>query len=159
AVVTSEIVQIPDVLQDPAYAMKRQAQTAGFRSFLAAPMLRHGEPIGVIGVGRPDPGSFTDKQIELLKTFADQAVIATENVRLFTELQEKNKALTQAHAQVTESLEQQTATGDILRVISSSPTDVQPVFETIAACAKRLCDARECAVFRFDGELIHLVAQ
>jgi two-component system, NtrC family, sensor kinase len=75
-----------------------------------------------------------------------------ENVRLFNELQTKN-------ADLTEALEQQTATGDILPVISRSPTDVQPVFDTIAARAKRLCDARECAVFRFDGELIHLVAQ
>jgi two-component system, NtrC family, sensor kinase len=82
---------------------------------------------------------FTDNQIALMETFADQAAIAIENVRLFTELQEKNRALTEAHARVIESLEQQTATAEILRVISSSPTDVQPVFDAIAEQAMRLC--------------------
>jgi hypothetical protein len=101
---------------------------------------------------------FTDKQIALLQTFADQAVIAIENVRLFTELQEKNQALTQAHAQMSETLEQQTATAEILRVISSSPTDVQPVFDTIAASARRLSDALYSVVFRFEEGMITLVA-
>src|SRR5262249_242354 len=86
------------------------------------------------------------------------AVIAIENVRLFTELQEKNKALTHAHAQVTESLEQQTATSEILRAISSSPTDVQPVFDAIAQSALRLCNANFCAVVRYDGKQLHLAA-
>jgi signal transduction histidine kinase len=107
---------------------------------------------------RRDVRPFSDRQIELLKVFADQAVIAIENVRLFTELQEKNRALTEAHAQVTESLEQQTATSDILRVISESHTDAQPVFDAIAATALRLCDAKLCTVFTFDGRLIHLVS-
>ena len=96
--------------------------------------------VGVIGVSRTQVQPFTDDQIALLQTFADQAVIAIENVRLFTELQEKNRA-DAGHAQVTEALEQQTATSEILRVISSSPTDVQPVFDTIAESAVRLCDA------------------
>ena len=104
-------------------------------------MFRDGRPIGVIFVCRRDPGPFSDEQIRLLRTFADQAVIAIENVRLFTELQEKNRELTQAHAQVTEALEQQTATSEILRVISSSPADVEPVFKTILANANTLCDA------------------
>src|SRR5262249_54067432 len=95
---------------------------------------------------------------ELVETFADQAVIAIENVRLFTELQEKNQALTTAHAQVTESMEQQTATSEILQVISSSPTDVQPVFDAIAAAATRLCGAVNGLVGRFDGQLMHMVA-
>ena len=87
---------------------------------------------------------FTDKQIALLETFADQAVIAIENVRLFNETKE--------------ALEQQTATAEILRAISSSPTDTQPVFETIARLAVDVCDGRHCTVYRFDGERVHLVA-
>src|SRR5438309_10185963 len=98
-------------------------------------MLREGTPIGVIVVNRAEPGPFSDSEIELLKTFADQAVIAIENVRLFTELQEKNRALTDAHAQVTESLEQQTATTEILQVITDSQTDVQPVLDAVADSA------------------------
>ena len=102
---------------------------------------------------------FSDKQLALLKTFADQAVIAIENARLLSELQQKNESLTQAHAQVSEALEQQTATAEILRVISRSPTDVQPVFDTIVRSAVRLCDGLFSALFQFDGELIHHVAQ
>ncbi|HEY7139995.1 MAG TPA: GAF domain-containing protein, partial [Methylomirabilota bacterium] len=116
------------------------------------------QPIGAIIVNRMECRPFTEQQIALLKTFADQAVIAIENVRLFTELQEKNQALTAAHAQVTEALDQQTATSEILRVISRSPTDVQPVFDIIAARAVVLCDADLSAVSRCDGELIHLTA-
>ena len=104
-------------------------------------MLREGAPIGVIAVTRAEPRPFSDSEIELLKTFADQAVIAIENVRLFTELQDKNRAVTEAHAQVTESLDQQTATSEILQVISSSPTATQPVFDIVADRAMRLCDA------------------
>src|SRR5262249_19057718 len=94
---------------------------------------------------------FTDSQIELLRTFADQAVIAIDNVRLFTELQTKNRAL-------TETLEQQTATSEILRVISSSPTDIAPIFDAIAENAWRLCNATVPAVYRFDGTLVHFIA-
>ena len=97
-----------------------------FRSILAVPLAREGRPIGAIAVGRPEPGPFPDSQVALLQTFADQAVIAIENVRLFTELGVRNRDL-------TEALEQQTATSDILRVISQSQTDVQPVFDTIVA--------------------------
>ena len=100
-------------------------------------------------VRRPEP--FPDRQLELLKTFADQAVIAIENVRLFKELEVRNRDL-------TETLEQQTATSEILRVISSSPTDIQPVFDTIAESAARLCDAQFCQLYRFDGTLLHFVA-
>ncbi len=114
-------------------------------------MMREGQVIGAIFVARTTPWRFPDSQIELLKTFADQAVIAIENVRLFTELEARNRDL-------TEALEQQTATSEILRVISSSPTDVQPVFDTIAANALRLCDATWSAVTRYDGEMMHLVS-
>jgi PAS domain S-box-containing protein len=152
AVVARAVAQIPDVQQDPAYALGGEARTAGFRSFLAAPMLRDGEPIGVIGVGRPEPGAFPENQVELLQTFADQAVIAIENVRLFTELEAKNRDL-------TETLEQQTATGEILRVISQSPTDTQPVFDTIARNAARLCEARDAVVYLVDGDVLTPVAR
>ena len=146
------VVHVDDVLADPHYAIKSEARTAGWRAGLAAPMLRDGQVIGVIFVGGAAPGRFSDQRVELLKTFADQAVIAIENVRLFTEVQERNRAL-------TEALDQQTATGEILKVISSSPTDVQPVFDTIVESAVRLCDGLFSALFRYDGELIHQVAQ
>ena len=142
-------VHIHDIRDDPEFTFL--AGQIPFRTLLAVPMLRTDELLGVILIRRDEVLPFTDSQVSLMETFADQAAIAIENARLLTELQSKN-------ADLTEALEQQTATGDILRVIGSSPTDVQPVFETIAARAKRLCDARECAVFTFDGELIHLVA-
>ncbi|HEY7363195.1 MAG TPA: GAF domain-containing protein, partial [Methylomirabilota bacterium] len=134
---------------DPRF--REDARLRGFRSAVAVPMLREGAAVGAIAVTRAQAGGFAPAEIALLQTFADQAVIAVENARLLSELQARN-------ADLTEALEQQTATAEILRVISSSPTNVQPVFDTIAARAKRLCDARECAVFRFDGRLIHLVA-
>jgi GAF domain-containing protein len=150
AILTRTVAHVPDVLNDPEYTPDI-ALAAGWRGGLAVPMLREGYPIGAILVTRAEAGYFSERQIELLKTFADQAVIAVENVRLFTELEARNRDLTQA-------LEQQTATSEILRVISQSQTDVQPVFETMAANALRLCDARFSAIFRFDGELIHLAA-
>src|ERR1700720_4616841 len=103
-------------------------------------MMRESIALVAIGVTRTEPG-FTEDQIELLKTFTDQAVIAIENVRLFTELQEKNHALTDAHARVTEALEQQTATAEIPQVISPPPTDAPPVFEAIVERARHLCEA------------------
>src|SRR5206468_9226754 len=121
-------------------------------SVVAVPMLRDNDVVGAIGVTREPAGGFTPGEIELLQTFADQAVIALENARLLTELQQKN-------ANLTEALEQQTATSEILRVISSSPTDIEPVFNAIVASAARLCDARFTALFRFDGELITIGLQ
>jgi GAF domain-containing protein len=111
------------------------------------PILREGHAVGTINVHRTEAGPFPERQIALLKTFADQAVIAIENVRLFKELEARNRDL-------TETLEQQTATGEILRVISSSPTDVQPVFDTIVRSAVRLCDGLFGAVNMFDGEMV-----
>ena len=129
---------------------KPYQQRFGTRTILVTPLLREGVPIGTIVIRRTEVRPFTDKQIALLKTFADQAVIAIENVRLVKELEDRNR-------QLTEALEQQTATTDILRVISSSPTDLQPVFQTILANAVRLCEAQNGAVFRFDGEVFRAV--
>jgi GAF domain-containing protein/CheY-like chemotaxis protein len=151
AVLDRAVVHVPDVLEDPDYA-RPVARGIQNRSTLAVPMLRDGDPIGTISVGRLEPQPFTEKQIALLQTFVDQAVIAIENVRLFKELEARNRDL-------TEALEQQTATSEILRVISSSPTDVQPVFDAIAQAALRLCGAASSLVTTFDGELLHLCAQ
>jgi GAF domain-containing protein len=155
-----DVIHVPDAQSDPtAPETSRQfAQAVGFRSSLSVPMLREGNPIGAISVSRAEAIPFTDTQIALLKTFADQAVIAIENVRLFTELQEKNRALTDAHAQVTEALEQQTATAEILRVISSSPTDLQPVMDVVAESAAQFCGASNVAILRLEGELLRVVA-
>jgi GAF domain-containing protein len=127
------------------------ARRLGFRTILIVPLLREGAAIGAITLRRTEARLFTTRQVALLETFADQAVIAIENVRLFKELEARNRDL-------TETLQQQTATSEILRVISSSPTDVQPVFDAIARSAVRLCGARFCAVYRVDGELLHLAA-
>jgi len=158
AILTRSLVHIPDALEDPEYDLDI-VRAAGLRGVLSMPMSRDGKSIGAISVSRETPGPFAQSQIELLQTFAEQAVIAIENVRLFKELQEKNRALTESHAQVTEALEQQTATGEILRVISRSQTDVQPVFDSIAESSLRLCGALFSSVYRFDGELVHMVAQ
>jgi GAF domain-containing protein/anti-sigma regulatory factor (Ser/Thr protein kinase) len=157
AILTRAVAHIDDVLVDPEYP-QHVARAGGWRSMLAVPMLREGCAIGAIFVTRERPGPFSPTQIELLQTFADQAVIAIENVRLFTELQAKNQALTDAHAQVTETLEQQTATSRILSVISSSPTDVEPVFRTILASTNRLCEASFSILFLWDGEALTAAA-
>jgi GAF domain-containing protein len=152
-VVDRELIHIDDLMaRTAAEFTQSQASTerGGIRTVLAAPMQREGVPIGVILIRRTVVRPFTDKQMALLKTFADQAVIAIENVRLFQELQVRNRDL-------TEALEQQTATSEILRVISSSPTNLQPVFQTILANAVRLCEAQNGAVFRFDGEVFRAV--
>jgi len=140
-------------------ALSRQMiEALGTRSQVTVPMLRAGEPIGAMTIGWAEPDAFDEQQVALLQTFADQAVIAIENVRLFKELEEKNEALTQAHAQVTEALEQQTATSEILRTIAHSQTDVQPVFDTIVRSAVTLCDGLFGSLDRFDGDLIFPVA-
>jgi signal transduction histidine kinase/CheY-like chemotaxis protein len=146
-----DVVHVADVMVDPEYGVKDTAVAAGWRGSLAVPMWRDQQIVGVIFVGRAAPGLFSDSQVELLKTFADQAVIAIENVRLFKELEARN-------ADLTESLEQQTATSEILRVISRSPTDVGPTFDAIGRSATQLCEALNALVIRFDGRLMHLAA-
>ena len=113
-------------------------------------MLQDGRAVGSLNVSRPE-GGFTERQIQVLQTFANQAVIAIENVRLFKELQTRNREL-------TEALEQQTATAEILRVICRSPTDIQPVFDSIVTSAVSLCSARIGAIYRIDDDSIDVVA-
>jgi GAF domain-containing protein len=144
-------VHILDVLSDPEFELHEARRVAGYRSALAVPMLREDELVGVFFLWRTEVRAFTDKQIELVTSFADQAGIAIENARLLGELRTRN-------ADLTESLEQQTATSEILRIISSSPTDVQPVFDAVAESAARLCDSFDAALFRLDGDRLLLVA-
>src|SRR5262249_24911595 len=140
AILTAAIVQVADVSEEPEAADSLRM----FRTVLSVPMLRDRRPLGAITVSRRGVRRFTDTQGALLQTSADEAVIAIENVRLFNETKE--------------ALEQQTATSEILRVISQSPTDVQPVFEAIAESALHLCDSSNSVVGRYDGDLLHLAA-
>jgi signal transduction histidine kinase len=149
AILDRQTTHIHDIRGDAEYGVR--AWQTSFRTVLAVPLLREGVPVGAIGLWRREVQPFSEKQIKLVETFAAQAVIAIENVRLFKELEARNSAL-------TESLEQQTATSEILRVISSSPTDAQPVFDAIAANAARLCSANDAQVLRVEGETLHLVA-
>ena len=132
---------VPDVLADAEYTMAETAQKADLRTALGVPLLREGNPIGVILVGRHAVQPFTDRQIDLVETFADQAVIAIENARLFDEVQARTHDL-------TESLQQQTATADVLKVISRSAFDLQTVLSTLIESATRLCSADQGAITR-----------
>jgi GAF domain-containing protein len=146
-----KVVQIPDVLADPDFRSHGYQRIGKFRAMLGVPLMRDGKVEGVFSLGKPEPGPFTKRQAELAQTFADQAIIAIENVRLFEEVQTRTREL-------TESLEQQTAMGEILRVISSSVMDIQSVFDTIASNSVNLCEAAYGVVYRFDGEMITIAA-
>ena len=127
-------------------------RAAGFRTMLAVPLMREGSPIGVFVLSRRTVRPFTHKQIELVTTFADQAVIAIENVRLFDELSSN------AQRDLTESLEQQTATSEVLQVISSSPGELQPVFHAMLVNATRLCEAKFGSLLLSEGDQFRAVA-
>ena len=147
AVVDRQVIHIEDLLSLSGVEFpdaQADHERLGLRTVLHVPLMREGSPIGVISIRRVEVSPFTDKQIALLKTFADQAVIAIENVRLFKELKE--------------SLEQQTATSEILGVIASSPTDIQPVLDVVAENAARLCEATDAVIHRIDGDKLRSVA-
>src|SRR5262249_50851888 len=150
AVLERRVVQIHDVLDDPEYTWVGGKAT-GIRTLLAVPMLREDTVVGVITCGRREARPFTAKQIELVQTFADQAVIAIENTRLFEEVQARTHELAQ-------SLEQQTATSEVLGVISSSPGALQPVFETILSNAVRICEAKFGNLLLYEGDVFRFVA-
>jgi two-component system NtrC family sensor kinase len=146
-----KIVHIHNVQSDPEYAISGTVRIARNRTMLGVPLSREGTPIGVIVLARSIEQPFTDKQIELVTTFADRAVIAIENIRLFDEVQARTKEL-------TESLDRQTATSEVLQVISSSPGELEPVFEAMLTNATRLCSAKFGTMSLYDGDTFRRVA-
>src|SRR5262249_14900392 len=146
------VVHIPDITVDPEYEFPEALRLGRGRTSLGVPMLRDGVLLGVILVRRAEETRpFSDKQIELVTTFADQAVIAIENVRLFQELENRNRDL-------TEALEQQTATSEILGVIASSPRDIQPVLDTIAENAARVGGSYDAVIRLVQGNILNLAS-
>jgi len=148
-IVEGHTVHIPDVLVDPEFTRLAAQKLMGFRAALGVPLIREGRVFGVLSL--LGPSSFTAKQIELVETFADQAVIAIENARLFNEVQAKTHDL-------TESLDQQIATGEVLKAISHSAFDLQPVFDAIAENSVKLCHAERAFIFRFDGQFLRAIS-
>ena len=151
AVLERRVVQVADVEAEPNYALAEPQKLVGFRTVLGVPLMREGTPIGVVMLSRNTVRPFTDQQVELVTTFADQAVIAIENVRLFDEVQERTDEL-------TESLQQQTATADVLKVISRSTFDLQTVFDTLVESAARLCRADKANLTLLRGDNIQYVS-
>jgi GAF domain-containing protein/anti-sigma regulatory factor (Ser/Thr protein kinase) len=147
-------INIADTQTDPGTpeAVRASARARGYRSWVTVPLLRYDEAIGTIAVTRREPNGFNDDEISLLRTFADQALIAIENARLFEVEQQRSREL-------TESLQQQTATADVLRVISSSPGELEPVFQNLLDNATRLCVADFGLMFQFKGTSFQLMAQ
>jgi GAF domain-containing protein len=159
------VAHINDVTADEVFLAQRDPVAAsavalgGIRTLLGVPLLNKGEMIGAFFLSRQEVRPFTDKQIDLVKNFAAQAVIAIENARLLNELRQRTTDLTERTADLTEALEQQTATSEVLQVISSSPGDLEPVFQAMLENATRICEAKFGVVFSFDGKEFHFEAQ
>jgi GAF domain-containing protein/ActR/RegA family two-component response regulator len=151
AALERKVVQVTDVLDDPEYTLGDAVRKMGARTIAGVPLLREGIPIGVIVLIRRTTRRFTDRQIELATTFADQAVIAIENVRLFEDVQARTREL-------SEALEQQTATSEVLSVISASPGELEPVFDAMLANATRLCEAKFGTLYLCVGDGFRAVA-
>ena len=156
-VTTHQVAQIDDITKTKSYIERdpyiiSAVELGGYRTIAAVPMLKDDELVGAILIYRQEVRSFSEKQIALLRNFADQAVIAIENTRLLSELRQRTGAL-------SESLDRQTAMSEVLGVISSSPTDLTPVFDTILANATRLCEGNLAALWRYDGECLVGAAQ
>jgi GAF domain-containing protein len=154
---TKEAIHVADLRGDQSYVERNPrivplVESAGARTFLGVPMVKEDELIGFISIYRQEVRPFADKQIELVQNFAAQAVIAIENTRLLNELRQRT-------ADLTESLEQQTATADVLRVISSSPGELEPVFQTILQNATRICEANFGTLYLFDGNVFRWASE
>ena len=158
-------LHIHDLTGDVTYLERSAPMTAaavelgGLRTFLGVPLLKENEVVGIMFLGRQFVRPFTDKQIELVKNFAAQAVIAIENARLLNELRQRTSDLTERTTDLTEALEQQTATSEVLQVISNSPGDLEPVFQAMLENATRICEAKFGVVFSFGGNEFHFEAQ
>ena len=153
AILHRRVDQVEDITTAPGHSF---VDVLGHWSVMAVPMLRDGVPLGAITIGRPAAGPFSDSQVALLQTFAEQAVIAITSAETYRELQERTAALAQRNSEYGERIEQQAATIDVLKVMSASPGNAQPVFELIAERARAFCEADGVAVALLDGDRLHL---
>jgi GAF domain-containing protein len=157
AILARDAAQTPDVLADPEHFRRAKFGETETRSIVAVPLLRADTPIGALSLGRRTPGEFSTTQMELLRIFAEQAVIAVGSAETYRELQARTAALAERNSEYGERIEQQSATIDVLKAMSDSPADTQPVFELITRHAAGLCESR-AALWQFDGTVMQILA-